>query len=589
MNKRDKASNSSGSVFNELRLEGKLCDAVLRVDGVEFNAHKIILCSCSSYFRALFTHGWSSAEQRLYDIAGVSADTMRLLLEFAYTRSVPVTEENVEELLAAADQLCVMGAVRTCCEFLEQQLCPQNCIGIWKFVDVYYCPDLRNKAFRFILRHFEEIAAASEEFLTLSLQQLVDILERDDLNAKQETAVFEAALRWIGHSPEEREGHISVLLPKVRLGLMTADYFLNNAKKNTLVKESAECNPIITNVQRAIYDFTISRQSNSADVHNPLTRPRLPHAVLLAVGGWSSGVGPIDSIEAYDPRADRWVNVIDGEESPRAYHGAAFLNGVVYCAGGFDAVEHFNSVRKFDLSTRTWHQVAPMYERRRNISVAVLNGYIYAMGGYDGRNRLRTAERYDPKTNQWTALPPMHEQRSDASATTLNGKVYICGGFSGNGPLATAERYDPETNRWTLIAAMSSRRSGVGVIAYRERVYAVGGFDGTDRLRSAEAYDPPSDRWRAVPAMLQRRSNFGIEVVDDQLFVVGGFDGSVTYVTVERYDQNADEWQEAHDMGISRCALGCCVAHGLPNVSEYAAPRDAIQILDRSDTERCVF
>ncbi|XP_071390001.1 kelch-like protein 10 [Centroberyx affinis] len=178
MNEQDEGSNNP--VFNELCLERKLCDVVISVDDVAFNVHKIILCGCSQYFRVLFTHGWSTPQQRLYDIPGVSANIMRLLIEFAYTGSVPVTGENVEELLAAADQLFFMGVVRACCQFLEEQLCPQNCIGIWKFVDVHYCPDLRRKAVLYILDHFEEV---SEELLTLSPQQLsnmADILPRDN-------------------------------------------------------------------------------------------------------------------------------------------------------------------------------------------------------------------------------------------------------------------------------------------------------------------------------------------------------------------------------------------------------------------------
>lgn len=40
-------------VFNELRLEGKLCDVIIDVNGCQFNAHKNILCSCSHYFRSV--------------------------------------------------------------------------------------------------------------------------------------------------------------------------------------------------------------------------------------------------------------------------------------------------------------------------------------------------------------------------------------------------------------------------------------------------------------------------------------------------------------------------------------------------------
>lgn len=43
----------SGTIFNELRLEDELCDVVICVDNVEFRAHKIILCSCSNYFRSV--------------------------------------------------------------------------------------------------------------------------------------------------------------------------------------------------------------------------------------------------------------------------------------------------------------------------------------------------------------------------------------------------------------------------------------------------------------------------------------------------------------------------------------------------------
>lgn len=43
--------HKSSSVYNDLRLEGDFCDAVIKVGDVEFQIHKVILCNCSSYFR----------------------------------------------------------------------------------------------------------------------------------------------------------------------------------------------------------------------------------------------------------------------------------------------------------------------------------------------------------------------------------------------------------------------------------------------------------------------------------------------------------------------------------------------------------
>ena len=50
--------------------------------------------------------------------------------EYAYTEKVCVTAENVQELLLAADQFNFEGIVAECCEFLEEKLEPENCIGV---------------------------------------------------------------------------------------------------------------------------------------------------------------------------------------------------------------------------------------------------------------------------------------------------------------------------------------------------------------------------------------------------------------------------------------------------------------------------
>ena len=139
---------------------------------------------------------------------------MQIIIKFAYTGSLSVTEDNVQELLIAADQFNIKDIVQTCCDFLGEQLCPENCIGIWQFT-FFSCFELQRKAYQFILDHFEEVVSG-EEFQDLTVQELSDILERDDLNVSEETTVFEAVLHWIAHRPEERQAHLLVLLSKVR-------------------------------------------------------------------------------------------------------------------------------------------------------------------------------------------------------------------------------------------------------------------------------------------------------------------------------------------------------------------------------------
>ncbi|XP_053534599.1 kelch-like protein 10 [Ictalurus punctatus] len=564
-----KVDGMSCNIINELRLEKKLCDVVIMVDGAEFHVHKNILCSCSPYFMVLFTKGWYPPDKLRYSIPNVSTEIMELVVEYAYIRRVNITEKNVCKLLIAADYLLVSSLVNECCAFLKAQLCPENCINLWRFAHSYFCEKLKQQAFRFILHNFEEMVRLSVDFLDLTVVQLSEIIEKDELNVKQESVVFEAVLQWIKHAPWKRKAHIGVLLPKVRLGLLTHDYLMNNVSNNVLVMDDMTCKPIVTSILMGIDDL-----NPSLSLSSDLTRLRLPSAVLLAIGGWYQR-NRTNAIKAHDTRAARWVCVTCSDESPpSAHHGTVYLNGFVYCIGGIDSEDFLCSVRRFDPITRIWAQVHSMHYCRCDVSVCVLDSRIYAMGGFNGFEHLNTVERYEPENDRWCMIAPMHGRRSSSSATVLNGKVYICGGYDIFGCLFTGEYYSPQTRVWTLITPMMIRRCGLGVVAYGGWVYAVGGNDGVNHLSDVEVYNPQTNVWTPGPAMNNQRSHFSIEVLDDLLFVVGGENSTTIIDEVECYDEQTSEWHAIENMGISCHALSCCVLSGLPNMAEYAAPRD---------------
>uniref|UniRef100_A0A3Q2YXP9 Kelch like family member 10 n=1 Tax=Hippocampus comes TaxID=109280 RepID=A0A3Q2YXP9_HIPCM len=497
------------SVNDELSRTRKLSDAVIRVDNAEFHIHKIILCKCSHYFRALFLR-WSTSDQRVYVIHGLTAQLMQLFVDFAYAGSVLVTKDNVKDLLLAADRFNIIGIVQTCCAFLTEQLCPENCIGIWQFTRNCYTPDLQRNAFQYILYHFEDVAS-SNELQQLSVQDLCDILDRDDLMVKTENTVYEAILHWIAHAPWERGDNMAVLLAKVRLALTSVEFIAIKVLTNHLIQDSRKCLDIVALATRVMCHMNTN---SVCGYRNLVARPRLPSAILLAIGGFS-GPNPTHLIEAYDVHANTWADLVDNMEHPHAYFGTAFLGNSVYCVGGFDGRRHYNTVRRFDVNTRTWHQVAPMHFRRCSVSVTVLNGRVYAIGGVDGRIRLKNAEYYMPETNQWTLIASMHEHRSDASCTTLNNKVISLPKFS----------FSHKTNQWTMICP---------------------------------------------------RSNFGIQVLEDRLFVAGGNTGVSATNMVEYYDAHAATWFPACDMAVSRSALSCCVVSGLANVGHFVTLRSEL-------------
>ncbi|CAG2054070.1 unnamed protein product [Timema podura] len=373
--------------------------------------------------------------------------------------------------------------------------------------------------------------------------------------------------------------HIVDLMKNIRLGLLETQYFLEHVDKkcptgvrelqvkdHPYVTNNEACRPVIIETLKFLYDLEMITQKDGEVPTPEIARPRVPHEILFAIGGWSGG-SPTNFMETYDTRADRWVkekktfqtfhipylpyvfspSYHQVEEvdptGPRAYHGTAVVVNSIYVIGGFDGMDYFNSCRCFNAVLKKWREVAPMNARRCYVSVSVHNDLIYAMGGYDGHHRQNTAERYNFKTNQWSLIAPMNMQRSDACATTLNDRIYITGGFNGQECMNSAEAYDPETNQWTLITPMRSRRSGVSTITYHGCVYVLGGFNGISRMCSGEKFNPATNSWTSVPDMYNPRSNFAIEVIDDMVFAIGGFNGVTTIYHVECFDEKTGEWQ----------------------------------------------
>ncbi|XP_060786504.1 kelch-like protein 10 [Neoarius graeffei] len=253
----------SYSAMNQLKLEKKLCDILIKVDGAEFHAHKIILCACSTYFTTLFTNSCYPPDKHEYFIPDISSEMMELIIEYAYTHHANITEENVHELLITADYLAVSSLMNECCMFLKAQLCLENCIGIWCFAHLYLFEKLKQEAFQFILDNFEEMVHVSEEFLELTVEQLSEIIENDKLNVKEENVVFETILQWIRHAPQDRNTHMGVLLPKVCMALLTHGYFMDNVLNNALVKDNAACKPIIIRALNSINRLNMNKSFGS--------------------------------------------------------------------------------------------------------------------------------------------------------------------------------------------------------------------------------------------------------------------------------------------------------------------------------------
>lgn len=392
--------------MKNMRINSELCDVLLVVGDRRIAAHRLVLASCCSYFHAMFTGELLESRQGEITLQGVDPDAMEILVEFAYTARIKVTEDNVQSLLPASCLLQLNSVREACCEFLKNQLHPSNCLGIRSFADAHVCKELLESSHRFALNHFVDVCL-TEEFLLLNVNQVLELISSDDINVKSEEQVYNAVITWINHDKESRKGLIHQLLPHIRLALLSRECLMARVETEDIIRFNQDCKDLLIEAMK--YHLLPEKRNM---LQSPRTKPRNPHGrvpILFAIGGGS--LFAIHSeCECYDPRLERWC-MIAPMSTKRSRVGVGVIDSKVYAVGGYDGSSDLATVECYYPQENLWSPVTPMGTRRSCLGVAVVNGLIYAIGGYDGASCLNSTERYDPLTDQWTSVAAMGVRR----------------------------------------------------------------------------------------------------------------------------------------------------------------------------------
>ena len=211
----------------QFREQGEFIDVYLKVREDVFSAHRIVLAASSDYFHAMFAHGMKESNQEVIELKdeSISAAALKIVLDSIYSGDLQVNDENVLDVLVAADHLQVTSVVQQCCEYLQTQFVQlrfdvQTYCQICTIANRHGLIDLQEATQRKMASMYKDVCG-NEEFLShIDANQYSSLLNRDDLSAPSETFVFKSVMQWIKHKKEERMTVAAKVIGGVRLGLV---------------------------------------------------------------------------------------------------------------------------------------------------------------------------------------------------------------------------------------------------------------------------------------------------------------------------------------------------------------------------------
>lgn len=467
-----------------------------------------------------------------------------------------ISKANVQALLAAANLLDVMAVREACCRFMECQMDETNCVGIHCFAEAHSCKVLEKRSMDYILEHFGSVYQ-QEEFLSLSVDKLTEIIASDFLNVPNEEVVFEAAMQWLNKCPSRKQNFEKVL-ENIRLPLVSPYYLHDVIEALDVVKENQSCQKLISEAK----DYLLLKDRRG-ELYCTRARPRRSSGtaeVIVTVGGEDDKV-VLRSVESFDPLANQWKNLAC---LPFAVskHGLVVSDSTLYLAGGeFPDGSASREMWRYDPCFDSWIEMAPMNVARSELGLAMLDGFVYAVGGWEGNFRLHSVERYDPHTNCWQFTESFKMAVTSPAVVALDGLLYVTGGAvleDGDGT-HLAQVYNPKTCVWTELAPMQIARSGSAACTLKGKLYVIGGWHAsTENTDKVECYNPKTNQWTMCAPMKERRYRPGVAVVDGKIYVLGGAEGWDRYHdTIERYCNETDTWEIVAEMPTSRSSLSC--------------------------------
>ena len=254
------------------RRDGLCFDVELRCCGTSshenLKAHRLILASRSDYMKALISSDrFADSSGPVINVSDVSHSAMSHILNWMYGEEMVIP--NVPELIEVAEASSRLQCVELTSVLdrkMTEVVTVENSVALWKLADRLHMMKLAQEAQHVAGDNFTELVNEHEpDFLSLNLDMLLELLNREKLNIDGEEELFTTIMKWCKFKKDVNalpENAMEQVLTRVQFSNISRDFYFSKIETELLICDNLSCLRVIAraSVERSIDGQTESKK-----------------------------------------------------------------------------------------------------------------------------------------------------------------------------------------------------------------------------------------------------------------------------------------------------------------------------------------
>nr|XP_039254725.1 kelch-like protein 3 [Styela clava] len=512
--------------LNRMRENKMFCDFLIKVGSEEIPVHKNVVSAGSDYFGAMLSHDTKESQAGVVNIKESSPVCVKKCIDFIYTGTGAVADENREELMLVAHMMQLQRLCDGIAVFLADDLGSESFVSTQRIASMFNCVNLKEHCNAFALENFCSVVL-SKDFKLLEDDYIRFLMKAENVKASTPDKC-KALITWTQHEPDNRAKFFEEIFKSFDFSKLSVEYMTYLVKNEPLVSNSLFCVKLLffhkgANVRDkdhtimtvgpdnkennviAVFDQSLKSIQCFSPEKNTWTKLQNITTEIAKTKFRAVVLGNDIYVLMYDRRNYRLVNYGDTSATwerleDRSNDGrlqAVTLNGLIYAFD--DSSNSSKAVEKYQLSNDSWVHLIDKPVPARECAVVATEGFIYCIGGYVGYSpSLSDNLKLDPVIPKWHTLPSMPSGRYSASAVAFDQKIHVLGGTPWTCALATVICFDIKSETWTSVANMNLARFNLGSCILGDKIYVIGGANSNDTI---EEYDHPTNTWKVVGSL----------------------------------------------------------------------------------------